>query len=100
MTAPLQPLKVALLDGTIVSSWSPEWRAETLARHLKVGVILPLPDRDARRAALDLYEREMSHHAVIHRVPVQPAEYAAEARRRLEAAILDTWRRSQPACAA
>lgn len=100
MTAALAPLQVVLLDGRSVSSWSADWRAETLARHLKVGAILPLPDREARRAALDDYQRDMAAHALVCRAPVPPAEYAAEARRRLEAAILDAWRRAQPAAAA
>lgn len=100
MTAALEPLRVTLLSGVVVSSWSPEWRAETLARHLKAAVILPLPDREARRAALDVYQRGMADHALIHRLDVEPANYAAEARRRLEAAIQDAWRRAQPAAAA
>lgn len=100
MTAPLEPPKVTLLCGTVVSSWSAEWRAETLERHRMVDAILPLPDRLARRAALDRYEQDRANHALIHRLPVPPAEYAAEARRRLEAAIVDAWRRAQPAAAA
>lgn len=96
MTAPVSPGVVALLDGRHVSSWSAEWLAETLARELEVRAILPLPDREVRRARVLAYAARMEIFATVHQLPVEPAAYAAEARRRLEACILATWSRSHP----
>ena len=89
---------VTLLDGRSVSSWGPEWQAECLARHQQVVRIMRLDDREARRDFIARYERTAADTAP----PGTPdrAAYAAEARRRLEAAVLDQWERRRAARAA
>ena len=89
---------VTLLDGRSVSSWGPEWQAECLARHHQVVRIMRLDDREACRDFLARYERTAADTAP----PGTPdrAAYAAEARRRLEAAVLDHWQRARAAQAA
>ena len=89
---------VTLLDGRSVSSWGPEWQAECFARHQQVVRIMRLDDREARRDFLARYERTAADTAP----PGTPdrAAYAAEARRRLEAAVLDHWQRARAAQAA
>jgi hypothetical protein len=89
---------VTLLDGRSVSSWGPEWQAECLARHHQVVRIMRLDDREARRDFIARYERTAADTAP----PGTPdrAAYAAEARRRLEAAVLDHWQRARAAQAA
>ena len=89
---------VTLLDGRSVSSWGPEWQAECLARHHRVVRIMRLDDREARRDFIARYERTAADTAP----PGTPdrAAYAAEARRRLEAAVLDHWQRARAAQAA
>ena len=89
---------VTLLDGRSVSSWGPEWQAECLARHHQVVRIMRLDDREARRDFIARYERTAAESAP----PGTPdrAAYAAEARRRLEAAVLDHWQRARAAQAA
>lgn len=86
---------VTLLDGRSVSSWGPEWQAECLDRHLQVVRIMRLDDREARRDFIARYERTAAETAP----PGTPdrAAYAAEARRRLEAAVLDHWERKRAA---
>ena len=89
---------VTLLDGRSVSSWGPEWQAECLARHHQVVRIMRLDDREARRDFIARYERTSADTAP----PGTPdrVAYAAEARRRLEAAVLDHWQRARAAQAA
>ena len=89
---------VALLDGRSVSSWGPEWQAECLARHQQVVRIMRLDDREARRDFIARYERTAADTAP----PGTPdrVAYAAEARRRLEAAVLDHWQQARAAQAA
>lgn len=89
---------VTLLDGRSVSSWGPEWQAECLARHHQVVRIMRLDDREARRDFIARYERTAADTAP----PGTPdrAAYAVEARRRLEAAVLDHWQRARAAQAA
>lgn len=89
---------VTLLDGRSVSSWGPEWQAECLARHHQVVRIMRLDDREARRDFIARYERTAADTAP----PGTPdrVAYAAEARRRLEAAVLDHWQRARAAQAA
>ena len=89
---------VTSLDGRSVSSWGPEWQAECLARHHQVVRIMRLDDREARRDFIARYERTAADTAP----PGTPdrAAYAAEARRRLEAAVLDHWQRARAAQAA
>ena len=89
---------VTLLDGRSVSSWGPEWQAECLARHHQVVRIMRLDDREARRDSIARYERTAADTAP----PGTPdrVAYAAEARRRLEAAVLDHWQRARAAQAA
>lgn len=86
---------VTLLDGRSVSSWGPEWQAECLARHQQVVRIMRLDDREARRDFIARYERTAADTAP----PGTPdrVAYAAEARRRLEAAVLDYWDRKRAA---
>lgn len=86
---------VTLLDGRSVSSWGPEWQAECLARHHQVVRIMRLDDREARRDFIARYERTAADTAP----PGTPdrVAYAAEARRRLEAAVLDHWQRARAA---
>ena len=86
---------VTLLDGRSVSSWGPEWQAECLARHQQVVRIMRLDDREARRDFIARYERTAADTAP----PGTPdrSAYAAEARRRLEAAVLDCWERKRAA---
>lgn len=88
---------VTLLDGRSVSSWGPEWRAECLARHQQVVRIMRLDDREARRDFIANIERSAAESAP---PGVDPAIYAAEVRRRLEAAVLDQWQRARAAQAA
>ena len=89
---------VTLLDGRSVSSWGPEWQAECLARHHQVVRIMRLDDSEARRDFIARYERTAADTAP----PGTPdrVAYAAEARRRLEAAVLDHWQRARAAQAA
>ena len=85
---------VTLLDGRSVSSWGP---AECLARHQQVVRIMRLDDREDRRYFIANIERSAAESAP---PGVDPAVYAAEVRRRLEAAVLDHWQRARAAQAA
>ena len=89
---------VTLLDGRSVSSWGPEWQAECLARHQQVVRIMRLDDREDRRDFIASVERSAADSAPLG-VP-DPAAYAAEVRRRLEAAVLDHWQRARATQAA
>lgn len=44
---------VTLCDGSVVSTWSPEWRAECLERHNDAMAVLSLSSREARRRHVD-----------------------------------------------
>ncbi len=85
---------VTLMDGREVSSYSREWLAETGARELAMHAIFRLPDREARRDYLARYEaRIAAEHS--HAGHADPAAVGAEARRRLEAVVMERWRRKQ-----
>lgn len=89
---------VTLIDGTEVSSWSQEWLVECRDRHFEVLKIMRLNDRESRRAYIAEYERIMATTAPLG--VRDRAAYAAEARRRLEAAVIDHWQRARTTRAA
>lgn len=66
---------VTLADGSVVGSWSQEWKAECFDRHAEAVRVLRFSERDARRAHLDRHE----------------LEHGAESRKRLEAEIMRVW---------
>ena len=89
---------LALATGAPSCNFDPAWLAECRERHLRVLRVLRLDDREARRDFIARYERTAADTAP----PGTPdrAAYAAEARRRLEAAVLDCWQRARAAQAA
>lgn len=88
-----QPLVLA--TGAPSCNFSAAWQAECRERHDRVLRCLRLDDREARRDFIARYERTAADTAP----PGTPdrAAYAAEARRRLEAAVLDYWERKRAA---
>ena len=88
-------LKTALLDGRMVSTWSEAWLIETRDREVEARFILKMYDREARIACLGRYALTMEHFCRINGLACDPVEYGAEARRRLEATIMDRWHRSR-----
>lgn len=85
---------VTLVSGATCCSWCPSWREETSARHAEAVAVLRLQDRDSRRARLDNYEANARDDAIRRRAelaPLSPDEFAAESRRRVEAAIMALW---------
>lgn len=91
--------KVTLLDGREVCSWSQEWLEETRERAAECIKVYNMPDRDTRRAYLGQYEARMAA-AALRAGHADPAAVGAEARRRLEAVIMERWRKLQGASAA
>ncbi len=87
----------ALATGVPSCNYSPAWAEECLERHQRVLRVLRLDDREGRR---DYIARVESAAAETAPLGVDPAAYAAEIRRRLEAAVLDQWERRRAARAA
>lgn len=85
---------VTLLDGRPVSSWGPEWMAETRDREFLAIALMKLPDRDTRRARLDAYQAQVvaTYTASGH---LDPVAVGVEARRRVEAVTLARWERQR-----
>lgn len=75
---------VVLLTGQTVCTSCVSWLTECRERQEEANAILRMADRETRRAHLDRLE----------------ARHGAEYRRRLEAVILDTWKRRRAAAAA
>lgn len=75
-------------------SYSVEWKAECLERHDRVLRCLRLDDREVRSDYIARVERSAAETAPLG---VDPAAYAAEVRRRLEAAVLERWERARAA---
>lgn len=90
---------VTLYDGRAVSSWSGEWLEETRARFTECLHVFRLPDREARRDYLAKYEARIVGAAAAN-FHADPAAVGAEARRRLEATIMERWHAQQAAAAA
>ena len=85
---------VTLLSGVTCCSWCAAWRQECLDRANEAYAVLRLPDRETRRARLDTYEANARDDAIRRRAelaPLSPDEFAAESRRRVEAAIMALW---------
>ena len=80
---------VTLLSGVTCCSWCAAWRQECLDRANEAYAVLRLPDRETRRARLDTYEANARLDAA--RLGVPDDAYAAESRRRVEAAVLALW---------
>lgn len=91
--------EAVLLDGRRVSSWSPEWLAETGSRETEARAILRLREKDERQSRLAAYTVGMARHARLNLPGVDPEAYSAEARRRLEAVVLACWHRAREASA-
>lgn len=91
----MSPTQVTLLCGATTSSWSRAWLEETRDRELEARAVLRMSDRDVRREHLTRYALTMAQFARINRRDVDPDAYGAEARRRLEACILERWERSR-----
>lgn len=91
---------VTLLSGESCCLWCAAWRQECYDRAAEAYAVLRLPDRDSRRARLDTYEANARLDAASLGLRVPADEYAAEARRRVEAEILAIWRARQAATAA
>jgi hypothetical protein len=66
---------VTLLDGRVVDSYSPDWKAECLSRETEARTILRMPDIETRRSAIRSYG----------------ALHGEEAQRRLEGNIRLLW---------
>lgn len=75
---------VVLLSGQTVCTYCVLWLEECRTRQEEAFAVLRMADRETRRAHLDKLE----------------ARHGAEYRRRLEAVILDTWKRRRAADAA
>lgn len=84
---------VTLVSGATCCSWCPSWRLETGARHAEAVAVLRLQDRDSRRARLDTFEANARLDAIRRSadLALSPDEFAAESRRRVEAAIMALW---------
>ena len=89
--------ELSLQTGQRSCSYSVDWQAECLERHKRVLRCLRLDDREDRRDFIANIERSAAESAP---PGVDPAVYAAEVRRRLEAAVLDHWQRARAAQAA
>lgn len=86
---------LALATGAPSCNYAPAWQAECRARHTRVVRCLRLDDREDRRdfiANIEAFEAANAPLGV-----TDPAAYAAECRRRLEAAVLDQWERARAA---
>ena len=88
---------LALATGAPSCNFSADWQAECHERHKRVLRCLRLDDREDRRCFIANIERSAAESAP---PGVDPAVYAAEVRRRLEAAVLDHWQRARAAQAA
>lgn len=86
---------VLLVDGRAVSSWSPEWLSECRARHIASRIVLGLPDKPSRHAWMASYQTEQTRVARLAGLNPDPDACGAEARRRLEVVVLDSWHRSR-----
>lgn len=89
---------LALATGAPSCNFAAAWQAECRERHHRVLRIMRLDDREARREFIANVQRtdaEAPPPGV-----ADPAAYAAEARRRLEAAVIDHWERQRAARAA
>lgn len=95
MNADVAHPTVTLLDGSTVSSWSREWLEECRDRHWEVVAVLRLSDRESRREYIAAYERRVFVQLTAAGIVPNPTECAIEARRRLEAAVLDEWQRKR-----
>lgn len=85
---------VVLLSGETVCNYCSFWRSECYARHAEAVAVLRLQDRDSRRARLDAFEANARDDAIHRRAelaPLSPDEFAAESRRRVEAAVMALW---------
>jgi hypothetical protein len=74
---------VSLCDGSVVSTWSPAWRAECLERHRDARDVLAMSSQDVRRRHLETLG----------------ARRGATYRARLEAEIMTLWRARRAAIA-
>lgn len=90
---------VTLYDGREVSSWSQEWLAETRERHQLMIEVFRLHDREERRGRIAKYEARVIRLAT-EAGSATPVAVGAEARRRLEAVIMERWRKQQAESAA
>ena len=89
---------LVLATGAPSCNFSSAWLLECRERHDRVLRCLRLDDREDRRdfiANIEAFEAANAPLGV-----TDPAAYAAEARRRLEAAVLDYWQRARAARAA
>lgn len=84
----------ALATGVLSCNYSPAWAEECRERHQRVIRCLRLDDREVRSDYIARVERSAAETAPLG---VDPAAYAAEIRRRLEAAVLDRWERARAA---
>ena len=89
---------LALATGAPSCNFDPAWLAECRERHLRVLRVLRLDDRESRSALIGAIERSAADAPPFG--VTDPAVYAAEVRRRLEAAVLDHWQRARAAQAA
>lgn len=80
---------VVLVTGAEVCNYAPAWLAETAERERLVIRLMRLDDKQARRRFVANQEAALAE--------VQGPEIAAEARRRLDAAVLDRWARQRAA---
>lgn len=88
---------LVLATGAPSCNFSSAWLLECRERHGRVLRCLRLDDREDRRDFIANIERSAAESAP---PGVDPAVYAAEVRRRLEAAVLDHWQRARAAQAA
>lgn len=88
---------LVLATGAPSCNFSSAWLLECRERHDRVLRCLRLDDRENRRDFIANIERSAAESAP---PGVDPAVYAAEVRRRLEAAVLDHWQRARAAQAA
>lgn len=88
---------LVLATGAPSCNFSSAWLLECRERHDRVLRCLRRDDREARRDFIANIERSAAESAP---PGVDPAVYAAEVRRRLEAAVLDHWQRARAARAA
>ena len=89
---------LVLATGAPSCNFSAAWQAECRERHDRVLRCLRLDDREVRRDFIASVERAAAESAPLG--VADPVAYAAEVRRRLEAAVLDHWQRARAARAA
>lgn len=80
---------VVLVTGAEVCNYATAWLEETAERERLVIHLMRLDDKQARRRFVANHEAALAE--------VQGPEVAAEARRRLEATVLDRWARQRAA---